>query len=347
MRLALVGWLADSGVGRELIDALRHLPVSALFLLQNPSKPTRVDLLPKNIHVHLSNPKGTDLVPDMEKFLARTGVDTVLTWEVPGCWEFPGLWQKKDIRWICVIHWDWFSKAQIAVWNSASTLVAPNRMCHRELLAQCNLKSVFLPVPIDTERLRFKERQKAESFVSTYGFGGFHNRRGIPQILEAWGAMSDPPKLVIRAQVYPGELKQGEASGSVIPKQIVVDLGNTPEPGDLYEAGDVAVQPSRYEGLGLSMLEAQARGVPVISVDAPPMNEIARELRVTVAQTETISIMGKPLMAYTPSADSIRKVVEGIRGKDIRSLSRDVRAKVERHFSWRALLSSWMDVLKG
>lgn len=340
MRLALVGWAADSGVGRELIDALRHLPVSALFLLENPHKPTRVDLLPPNIHIHRCEASGADLVPQMNHFLERTRVDTVLTWEVPGSWEFPAIWQKHKVRWCCVIHWDWFSSDRMAAWSMASTLIAPNQICHQEL-QRYRLASTYLPVPLDTERLVFKERKTADLFVSTYGFGGFHNRRAIPQIFEAWRQMASPPPLVIRTQIANLELNPP------LPKNVTVKLGNLPEPGDLYETGDIAVQPSRYEGLGLSMLEAQARGVPVIAVDAPPMNEIARELRVPCSEVNSITVMGKSLRAYTPSVDGLMKVVEGIRGKDIRALSRDVRAKVERHFSWTALLPSWMKVLSG
>lgn len=341
MRLALVGWAADSGVGRELIDALRHLPVSALFLLQNPSKPTREDLLPSNIHIHRCESSGADLVPQMNNFLQRTGVDTILTWELPGSWEFPSIWRKAGVRWVCVIHWDWFSHDQRANFGMASELVSPNRMCQQELQGKYRLASTYLPVPLDTERLIFKERKKAELFISTYGFGGFHNRRAVPQIFEAWRTMQAPPPLVIRAQVANAELN------APLPKNVQVKLGNLSEPGDLYETGDIAVQPSRYEGLGLSMLEAQARGVPVIAVDAPPMNEIARELRVPCSEVTSVSVMGKPLSAYTPSVEGICKVVDGIRGKDIRALSRDVRAKVERHFSWTALLPAWMKLLSG
>lgn len=342
MRLGLVGWVADSGVGRELIDALRHLPVSALFMLQNPGKPTRQDLVPKNIPVHVSSPSGADLIPQMAHFLERTGIDTVLTWEVPGCWEFPKLWATKKVRWVNVIHWDWFSPDQGHAWSLASALVAPNRMCQAELLSRYNLKSTLLSVPVDTERLPFKERRFADLFLSTYGYGGFHNRRSLPEILAAWKAMKSPPSLMVRAQVPPGELLQ-----IALPRNVIVELGNAPEPADLYEIGDIAVQPSRYEGLGLSMLEAQSCGIPVLTVNGPPMNEIAAELLVPCSQVASISVMGKTIAAYTPSAEGIQKVIEGIQGKDIRELSRGVRAKVERYYSWRALLPSWLSLLKG
>lgn len=41
----------------------------------------------------------------------------------------------------------------------------------------------------------------------------------------------------------------------------------------LYYLGDVYVYPTRLDGLGLTMYEALASGLPVITSDFPPMNE--------------------------------------------------------------------------
>ncbi|MBK6328498.1 MAG: glycosyltransferase [Chloroflexi bacterium] len=41
----------------------------------------------------------------------------------------------------------------------------------------------------------------------------------------------------------------------------------------LYKRGDVYVYPSRLDGIGLSVPEALASGLPVITTDSPPMNE--------------------------------------------------------------------------
>ena len=41
----------------------------------------------------------------------------------------------------------------------------------------------------------------------------------------------------------------------------------------LYQESDVAILPSKWEGLGLTFLEAIGCGLPIITVDAPPMNE--------------------------------------------------------------------------
>lgn len=337
MRLAVVGWCADSGVGRELVDAIRRLPVAAAYVLSNPQKPTRRDLLTVPNRLAAVG----DHARQMENFLNEHRPDTILTWEVPGTWEFPDLWRKRGVRWVHVVHWDWFAPAYSHAWRQAAVLVAPNRMCQEEL-RKCGLASILLPVPVDTSRLQFLRRDKAEKFLSVYAYGGANERRSLREIFAAWEGMADPPPLRILAQKEPSEMQGLRRLPS-----IEVLLGNAPEPGDLYEEGDVAVQPSRYEGVGVSMIEAQARGIPVIAVDAPPMNEIAPDLLVPVERREKIEIMGKPVISCVPSVEGLRRRVESIRNADIRSLSDRARARAEKEYSWEALHERWLDLLSG
>lgn len=335
MRLAVVGWATDSGVGRELIDALNNLPVTSAFILQNENKPTRRDLLAKVPH-HLATKK--DPLDEMEKYLIQHRPDTILTWEVPGAWGFPEIWKKHGLRWVHVVHWDWFIQAYYSVWKEA-VLVAPNRMCQRGLAQNYKLESTLLPVPIDTERFQFRPREKAKVFVSVYGYGGLHGRRSLPQVYSAWRSLSNKPPLVIRAQERPYD--------SPIPYGVTISLGSTPEPVGLFLTGDVAVQLSRYEGVGVTLLEAQSCGLPVIAVDAEPMNELAPDLLVPVERTETIVLCGKNLPSHVGSSAGLAKRVSEVFGKDITELSRKARQRVEERYSWNVLRPEWMKVLEG
>jgi glycosyltransferase involved in cell wall biosynthesis len=51
-------------------------------------------------------------------------------------------------------------------------------------------------------------------------------------------------------------------------------LGHRDDVPDVVAAADVFVFPSRYEGLGGSLLEAMALGVPVVASDVPAIREI-------------------------------------------------------------------------
>lgn len=338
MRLAVVGWAADSGVGRELIDAVRNLPVSCAFILENPHKPTRKDLL-VGLPSYFAQPVNLD--KQMELFIECHRPDTILTWEVPGAWSFPAIWARKDVKWVHMSHWDWFSTApeHMPVWKMAR-LLCPNTLCQRELQA-LGLGATLIPVPVDTERLAFRERKKADLFISVYGYGGPKDRRSIPEIVEAWKKLGNaPPKLVIKAQKQVDELK-----GILVPNNISVELGNTPEPADLYKNGDVALQPSRYEGVGVSLVEAQACGLPVIAVNAEPMKDIVCGPLIPVEKTIKIPVMGKAVASNIPSVKGLVDIMNSIRGKDISELSRKARAFAEEKFSWKALKDRWIETL--
>jgi len=337
MRLAVVGWAADSGVGRELIDAVRNLPVSCAFILSNPSKPTRKDLL-LGTPSYFATPAHLDR--QMELFLECHRPDTILTWEVPGSWTFPAIWTRKDVKWVHMAHWDWFSVTteHMAIWKSAH-LISPNALCQRELKA-LGLESTLLSVPADTKRLIFRQRTKAEVFTSVYGYGGPKDRRSIPEIMEAWKRMGPTaPKLTIRTQKPLDEWKTPPPNG------VSIQLGNAPEPADLYKSGDVALQPSRYEGVGVSLVEAQACGMPVIAINAEPMRDIVCGPLIPVERTVKISIMGKPVTSNVPTVKGLVDIVTSLRGKDISELSRNSRKFAEEKFSWAVLRDRWIEAL--
>lgn len=336
VNLACVGWVADSGVGRELISASRNLPVRSVFILGNAVKPTRRDL----VRTPCFYSTGVNLVREMTIFLDRHKPDTILTWEVPGSWDFPALWASKGIRWVHMVHWDWFDTNN-TVWKRAD-LLAPNKMCQEALKNRCGLDSTLVPVPVDTNRFRFKPRKTASNFVSVYAYGGAHERRSLKEIFEAWQGLDPPPGLTIFAQKRPVEMNEIKP----VPG-IEVFLGNAPDPWMLYDNGDVAVQPSRYEGVGVSLLEAQACGVPVVAIDAPPMNEIAPDLLIKVKETVGIQIMGKELLSHVPSVESLRTRIVDIRDKDIQDLSQKARERVETGYSWNVLRPRWMEILEG
>lgn len=338
MRLAVVGWAGDSGVGRELIDAVRNLPVACAFILENPAKPTRKDLL-MGTPSYFASPANLD--KQMELFIECHRPDTILTWEVPGSWSFPAIWARKGVRWVHMVHWDWFSVApeHMKIWPQAK-LLAPNSMCQRELEA-LGFQPTLLPVPVDTKRLVFRERKQADLFVSVYGYGGPKDRRSIAEIIETWKKIVPAPKLVIRAQKDIEELPGPPPTG------ITIERGNLPEPADLYRVGDVSLQPSRYEGVGVSLVEAQACGLPVIAINAEPMSEIVCGPLIKVEKTTKIPIMGKALPSHIPSVKSMVEIITGLRGKNVSELSRRARAWVEEKFSWSFLRQRWIDTLSA
>lgn len=112
--------------------------------------------------------------------------------------------------------------------------------------------------------------------VTFFHSSGFSPRRkGTDILLEAFSRLDIMARLVIHTQFdlvkrMPEThelLARLQSSGrlTVIEKTVTA-------PG-LYHLGDIYVYPSRLDGIGLTLAEALACGLPVITSDNPPMNE--------------------------------------------------------------------------
>jgi len=109
--------------------------------------------------------------------------------------------------------------------------------------------------------------------------GGFlSKRKPLPQLLKAFRAVEgDDVRLLIKGQVQ-RELEVLDRGVRRDPRvEVVLEDLPTPEHLALFASADVCLAPSRWEGLGLHLYEAMALGLPVITNDAPPMNEVVRD----------------------------------------------------------------------
>lgn len=325
-RVVVVGWATESGVGRELCDAVTNLSIVGAFVLTHASKRNRFDLIPEAIR-HVSH--GRDPRSEMESFIENVRPDTVLTWEGAPRTEFVDVWKRAGLRWVNVVHWDWFPGVRAL---RGAQLVAPNEMCRAGLSNSYGLPSDLLEVPVDTKRFPFRRRLKANQFGMAYGAGGPHGRRCLVETLSAWRLMGDAPPLRVIAQGKTPEFS--EAPG------VELLTENFWNPAEVYSTLDVAVQPSRFEGVGLSLLEAQACGLPVLTLDAEPMRTVAPDLLVRATRSTVENMPDHPIDAWTPAPEALAKAVEGLRDVDIADLSERARARAERS-SWNALREAW------
>lgn len=101
---------------------------------------------------------------------------------------------------------------------------------------------------------------KAKIFFHNAGLMDEDDRKGTKDTVLAFNKVKNKDiRLIVRSQRSLPFLIEDN--------RIDFRIGNLESVSDLYNEGDVAIQPSKMEGNGFSIIEAKASGVPVITTN--------------------------------------------------------------------------------
>ncbi len=151
-------------------------------------------------------------------------------------------------------------------------IICPTHACYEKFkkLGMDNIVYVQWGIDLNLFKPIEKQGNKPVRFFHPAGWGGLHARRGTQFVIDAFQRLNDVnAELLIHTQNGSGIQQRNNVriiSGTVPRKEIIT----------MYQNSDVAVLPSKWEGLGLTFLESIGCALPVITVDASPMNEFVR-----------------------------------------------------------------------
>ena len=145
-----------------------------------------------------------------------------------------------------------------------------------------------------------------------YPAGFLSARKPVKEVLSAFRRLDrDDARLIVKGQVErERDLLDRGAERDPRVEVILADL-----PADehlrLFASADVCVAPSRWEGLGLHLYESMALGLPVITNDAPPMNEVIRDGENGIlVQSRRRGRAKSGIPAYLPKVRSLAGAIE-------------------------------------
>ncbi len=174
-----------------------------------------------------------------------------------------------------------------------------------------------------------REAEHSAGVVFLFPGGFMSKRKPLAETIAAFRATSDPRlRLRLKAQVdrqskkVDRMIKGGWRFGRRDPRieVITADLP-TDEYLRMFAAADVCLAPSRWEGLGLHLFEATALGVPVVTNDNPPMNEVVVDglngLLVPGVRDGNAPRSGIP--AFKPHVEALSAAITALADDDLRS----------------------------
>lgn len=334
-RIGLVGFNTAQGLGYVNRDIAKFLGLRRWIVTAHSRFPM-LDL-PDGVDCRICPWKADD--DDIRSWLH--GLDVVVFVEVVQD-NLPRIAQEMGIKTACIPMVEWLPTENqwtkhIDLWLAA-TLHSYNQL----LAVGVKGEVAYCPWPIDVEAFDFRQRTRCERYVFAHGNGGPRDRKGGKIVAEAARLAPDVP-LIVYSQVQDG-LTSSLTEDVHWPK--TVDFrGAVPSPADLYRDGDVFVLPSRWEGLGLQLFECQAAGMPLITTDAPPMNEANPWRRLPSTPNRVRLSHDYPSHDVSPE-DLVRIMRENL-GADIADASQSSREWVEERRDWRTNAEKIRGIILG
>jgi len=173
-------------------------------------------------------------------------------------------------------------------------------------------------------------------------------RKPLETTLKAFRkAKGDELRLVVKAQVERGVDAVRKAARKDARIEVIAEDLPTDEHLRLFASADVCLAPSRWEGLGLHLFEATALGLPIVTNDNPPMNEVVRDGRngLLVRGVRSKERPRSDIGSFDPDRRALTKAIERLRDPDLRStLERGALARRE-ELSWNRTVGALSELL--
>jgi glycosyltransferase involved in cell wall biosynthesis len=331
MRIGLVTKWFNRGqpvVARQLRSALDELGHET-FILARPKKergPMKGALTREGIW----DQPGVDeaasyeiTASEYDDWVERRGIEVILCDQNYQFDELASL-RSRGVVVIGRFVWEHFEQKHVEGARAAYDLVYSMTRCEQERYLSFGLETPYVPWGIHPELLGHDGHRNAGSdevqLIFPAGFIG--HRKPIEPALEAFERTSNPRlRLLVKAQVERKTTKLAREAAARDPRiSFVLEDQPMDEHIRTFAGADVCLTPARWEGLGLPLFEATAFGLPVITNDFAPLNEVIEHgrngLLVKSIQNGTAQ-SGIP--AYDPDVEDLAAAMERIADDDERA----------------------------
>lgn len=187
--------------------------------------------------------------------------------------------RRTGIRVVGRFVWESFSPADADGAGRAYDAIYSLTRCEQRRYREIGIESPYVRWGIHPELLEVERPSRDDDFVRyIFPCSFFGPRRPVGEVLTAFRAVAgEQLRLLITAQL-PRRSEQLRKAAARDPR-IELELSEQPTAEYLaqFAACDVCLAPSRWEGLGVPLFEAIALGLPIITNDAPPMNEMVTD----------------------------------------------------------------------
>lgn len=377
-RIGIISYVNHSGLGVIAASFRKHLSLDSQFIIKHPIK----DAPDETYDIGILHTFG-DFEPTIDqfnKYLDKCKPEVVIVVETPFNFEFFKIMHDRGIKVVLIPMIDSIEVARFIPYEKYIDLVINFTKVGQEFYTARwpgeSINGINIPYPIDTNYFNPKEAKKRFNcppntlaavgedllkgpeveeyfqktwftFIHSQGWGGAGFRKSTDLVSTAFVQLSHTNKNIsLRINSQPGEHQHSQIRP---PKGMTfIYSKDLPEAIDLYRGGKIYVAPSRREGLGLPILEAMACGLPVITTDAPPMNEwFPKDYPLLMKVQCQTDLPYGDIPMYTPNAyDLMQKMEFAYKNLEkMEQIGKNNCNIIKEKFSWNVLRDTYLEVL--
>jgi 1,2-diacylglycerol 3-alpha-glucosyltransferase len=215
-------------------------------------------------------------LPEYERWIAEHGIEALFFDQNYQFDEITTL-RKRGVATIGRFVWEQFAPKDVDGALGAYDVIYSLTDCERERYGQLGIESpkvLWGCHPEVTSVVPHREDGGVTRFIFPGGFLG--HRKPLREVVQAFTRTRDQSlRLLVKAQLDRDQLSYvDDAARDDDRIEVFVEDQPRGEHLQLFANQHVCVTPSRWEGLGLPLYEATGFGMPIITNDDPPMNEM-------------------------------------------------------------------------
>ena len=284
---------------------------------------------------------------DFENWIIANKLETVVFVEEMFTTNLVEICNKLGVKSINYLVWENFNPAMLNNYKQFTYLVCPTKSSYKQLSEDFLLKNVIhVPWGVDLDIYQFQEPIKKDKPIIFFpaGWGGVADRKNEDAVIKAFSYIC--PRDKAQLHIHTQQEGKGGQAQNILKTSGTVDITQLI---NYYKEADVIVLPSKWEGNGLPFMEASALGRPIITVDAPPMNE--RVINGVNGLTCKITEMKELQGIFVKSAeidcwDFAEKMIELSENKEkVYEMQIASRKYAEEEFNWKTNSKKLIDIL--
>lgn len=244
--------------------------------------------------------------------------------------------------------WESFGKQHVEEAKNALDIIYSLTKCEKARYSILGIDSPWVPWGCHPELVTIRPKRLEDRIYFFYPGGYLSKRKPTKAVIQAFSGVSSPEiRLIIKTQ---NEEISDKSIGNIDTSDPRIRIINgdlsAREYYNLFASCHVCLAPSHWEGLGLHLYESVSFGMPIITNNNPPMNEIVRDnYNGLLVKSHQVGYAQSGIASYEPDVDDLSRSIQCLSERDVIDEFMQNTLEMRESMSWDKTIDGYKGLL--